>query len=86
MFEAIPWRSHVRANDRRGDRTVPDGALESDGPEAALLGVLRIATPWALGAPGTNGESDGVASANSGFRFAVAGVEWMEFRATECRV
>ncbi|MFD5049573.1 hypothetical protein [Streptomyces tendae] len=64
--------------------------LESVGPEAAFLAVLRsawrIATPWSLGAPGTDGEFDGVASANTGSRFAVAGVEWMEFYVTDRRV
>ncbi|NEB09686.1 hypothetical protein G3I32_12565 [Streptomyces coelicoflavus] len=64
--------------------------FESDGPEAALLDVLRsawrIATPWSLGPPGTHGEFEGVASANAGSRFAVAGVEWMEFYVTGRRV
>ncbi|MGW2295347.1 hypothetical protein [Streptomyces violaceorubidus] len=61
--------------------TSPLGAA---GPEAALLGVLRsawlIASPWALSAPGPDGGFDAIASANTGARFAVPGVEWMEFR------
>ncbi len=63
--------------------------LESVSADAALLAVLRsawrIATPWALGAPGSDGEFDGVASVNSGSRFTVAGVEWMEFYVTDRR-
>ncbi|WP_432101589.1 hypothetical protein [Streptomyces sp. WAC 04229] len=61
--------------------------LESVGPDAALLAVLqsawRIATPWALGAPGTDGEFEGIAAVNTGSRFTVPGVEWMEFQATD---
>ncbi|MFJ6075599.1 hypothetical protein ACIQFU_33010 [Streptomyces sp. NPDC093065] len=64
--------------------------LDADGPEAALLAVLRsawrIATPWSLGPPGTDGEFDGVASANTGSRFAVPGVEWMQFHVTDRRI
>ncbi|MFH8446560.1 hypothetical protein ACH4D3_35775 [Streptomyces sp. NPDC018026] len=73
MFETIRWRCHVRASDRRG-------------AERVVGRLARIATPWSLGAPGTDGEFDGVASANTGSRFAVAGVEWMEFYVTGRRV
>ncbi|WP_395571927.1 hypothetical protein [Streptomyces sp. BK79] len=63
--------------------------LESVSSDAALLSVLqsawRIATPWTLGAPGTDGEFSGVASVNTGSRFSVAGVEWMEFYVTDRR-
>ncbi|MEU3760969.1 MULTISPECIES: hypothetical protein [Streptomyces] len=63
--------------------------LESVSPDAALLAVLqsawRIATPWAVGAPGTDGEFDGVASVDIGSRFTVPGVEWMEFYVTDRR-
>ncbi|MEV6084879.1 hypothetical protein [Streptomyces parvulus] len=58
--------------------------LESFGPEAALLAVLqsawRIGTPWTLGAPGTDGEFEGIAAVNTGSHFSVPGVEWMEFQ------
>ncbi|MFF0513078.1 hypothetical protein [Streptomyces sp. NPDC004250] len=61
--------------------------LESDSPDAALLAVLqsawRIATPWALGAPGSDGEFDGIASVNNGSHFTLPGVEWMEFQVTD---
>ncbi|MFH8491966.1 hypothetical protein [Streptomyces longisporoflavus] len=63
--------------------------LESVSPDAVLLTVLqsawRIATPWGLGAPGSDGEFDGVASVDIGSRFAVPGVEWMEFYVTDRR-
>jgi hypothetical protein len=63
--------------------------LESASSEAALLSVLqsawRIATPWALGAPGADGEFDGVASVHIGSRFIVPGVEWMEFYVADRR-
>ncbi|MFG2543557.1 hypothetical protein ACGFOM_14070 [Streptomyces sp. NPDC048594] len=61
--------------------------LESVGPDAALLAVLgsawRIATPWALGAPDTDGEFEKIAAVNTGSRFTVPGVEWMEFHVTD---
>jgi hypothetical protein len=64
-------------------------ALESVSSEAALLAVLqsawRIATPWSLGATGSEGEFDGVASANAGSRFTVPGIEWMEFYVVDRR-
>ncbi|WP_254406283.1 hypothetical protein [Streptomyces sp. AC627_RSS907] len=63
--------------------------LETVSPEATLLTVLhsawRIATPWVLGAPGTDGEFDGIAAANTGSRFTVPGIEWMEFYVTDRR-
>ncbi|MFI7871396.1 hypothetical protein [Streptomyces salinarius] len=64
----------------------PLGAV---GPAAALHTVLRsawlLASPWALGAPTADGEFDGVASASIGSRFAVPGVEWMEFHVNDLR-
>lgn len=63
--------------------------LESVSPDAALLTVLhsvwRIATPWVLGAPGSDDEFDGVASVDIGSRFTVPGVEWMEFYVADRR-
>ncbi|CAL9335942.1 hypothetical protein [Streptomyces sp. enrichment culture] len=63
--------------------------LESVSSDAALLSVLqsawRIATPWALGAPGPDGEFDGVASVDIGSRFNVPGIQWMEFHVANRR-
>ncbi|MGW1802606.1 hypothetical protein ACWCQN_43760 [Streptomyces sp. NPDC001984] len=58
-------------------------------PEQALLTTLQrawtIATPWSLLNPesGAHQESEGIASANVGARFSVAGIEWMEFTITD---
>ncbi|MFE4832538.1 hypothetical protein [Streptomyces sp. NPDC056672] len=61
--------------------------LRCSTPETALLTTLqyarRIATPWSLGTPGPGNEFEGVAASNAGSRFAVPGVEWMEFHVTE---
>ncbi|MEV0172130.1 hypothetical protein AB0I00_13550 [Streptomyces sp. NPDC050803] len=58
-------------------------------PETALLTTLdcawKLASPWILSDPGPDGhrEFTGIASANTGARFSVPGIEWMEFFLTD---
>ncbi|MFE6198040.1 hypothetical protein [Streptomyces sp. NPDC057838] len=55
-------------------------------PETALLTTLQrawtLASPWAVSGSetGASHEFEGIASADVGARFRVAGIEWMEFR------
>ncbi|MEU0964882.1 hypothetical protein ABZ357_05355 [Streptomyces sp. NPDC005917] len=63
--------------------------LGCSAPEDALLTTLqwawRVAAPWSLSGPeaGTCLQFDGIASANVGAGFSVAGIEWMEFTITD---
>ncbi|MEV5985830.1 hypothetical protein AB0L85_12495 [Streptomyces sp. NPDC052051] len=63
--------------------------LRGAAPDQALLTTLEcawaFATPWSLANPdgGTRHEFTGIASADTGARFTVAGVEWMEFLLTD---
>ncbi|MFJ9721274.1 hypothetical protein ACIRP3_00790 [Streptomyces sp. NPDC101209] len=64
-------------------------ALACSTPEQALLTTLqlawKIATPWSLlgCATGPLHEFEGIASANVGATFSVAGIEWMEFTVSD---